>query len=69
MLRVVNGARVTSARRSRVYTISTAWLLALATLLAGGADARTSSELGADPTMIKGAPAAPVTIVEFSDYQ
>ena len=68
MLRVVNGARVTSARRSRVYTIST-WLLALATLLAGGADARTASELGADPAMIKGAPAAPVTIVEFSDYQ
>jgi hypothetical protein len=69
MLRVVNGARVTAARRSRVYTIWTAWLLALATLLAGAAGARTALEVDADPTMIKGALAAPVTIVEFSDYQ
>jgi hypothetical protein len=66
---VVNGVRVTSARRSRVYTIRAAWLLAALAGFAGGAVAQTAPELGAAPTMVKGAPTAPVTIVEFSDYQ
>jgi len=66
---VVNGVRVTSARRRRVYTIGTAWLLALLSGLAGGAGAQPAPDLGAEPGMVKGAPAAPVTIVEFSDYQ
>jgi hypothetical protein len=39
-------------------------------ILAGIACAQTAPpESGADPSMVKGAPGAPVTIVEFSDYQ
>jgi hypothetical protein len=66
---VVNRARVTSVRRSRVYTIRTAWLVALLAVLVGGAHAQAPPESGADPSMIKGPARAPVTIVEFSDYQ
>jgi hypothetical protein len=66
---VVNRVRCAPARRRRVYTIRTAWLLALLALLAAGADARTPPGLTIDPAMVKGADAAPVTIVEFSDYQ
>ena len=65
----MNGVRGTSLRRSRVYTIGAAWLLALLVGLAGGTGARTPPGLAAEPSMVKGAPAAPVTIVEFSDYQ
>ena len=65
---MVNGVRVGSARRSRVYTIWTAWLLALVAGL-GGAGAQTGPEIGAEPTMVKGPATAPVTVVEFSDYQ
>jgi hypothetical protein len=66
---VVNGVRVRVARRSGVYTIWTACLLALAAVLAGDVAAQTAPELGADPAMVKGPATAPVTIVEFSDYQ
>ena len=66
---MVNGVRVTLARPSRVYTIGAAWLLVLLAGLAGGAGAQTAAGLGADPAMVKGSSAAPVTIVEFSDYQ
>jgi hypothetical protein len=66
---VVNRVRVTSARRSRVYTIWSAWLLALVAGFAAGAGAQTAPELGAEPTMVKGPATAPITIVEFSDYQ
>jgi hypothetical protein len=66
---VVNRVRVTSTRRSRVYTIGTAWLLALLAGLASAAGPPTAPEISADPSMAKGVPAAPVTIVEFSDYQ
>jgi hypothetical protein len=39
-------------------------------VLVPGAWAHTSSpEFMLDPVMTKGAPSAPVTIVEFSDYQ
>jgi hypothetical protein len=42
----------------------------LLVVLVPGAWAHTSSPVFMlDPTMTKGAPAAPVTIVEFSDYQ
>ena len=66
---VVNRARVTSVRRSRVYTIRTVCFFALLAVLLGGADAQAPPESGADPSMIKGRAKAPVTIVEFSDYQ
>jgi hypothetical protein len=65
---VVNGVRFTLARRSRVYTVETACLLVLLAVLASGA-ALAPPESGADPVMIKGPAGAPVTIVEFSDYQ
>ena len=66
---VVNRARVTSVRRSRVYTIRTAWLVALLAVLVGVAAAQAPPESGAVPSMIKGPAKAPVIIVEFSDYQ
>ena len=46
-----------------------ACLLILLVGLAGGPGAQTRPELAADPAMVKGAPTAAVTIVEFSDYQ
>jgi hypothetical protein len=67
---LVNRVRVASVRRSRVYTSWTAWLVAPLAILAGVACAQTAPpESGADPSMVKGPPGAPVTIVEFSDYQ
>ena len=66
---VVNRVRVTSVRQSRVYTIRTVWFLAVLAVLAGVAAAQAPPESGADPSMIKGPAKAPVTIVEFSDYQ
>ena len=66
---MVNRARVTTTRRRRVYTIRTAWLLALVALVASGAGAQTPIDLTVEPTMVKGANGAAVTIVEFSDYQ
>jgi protein-disulfide isomerase len=45
------------------------WLLALGLLLTSGAGAQTPADLSIEPAMVKGTLAAPVTIVEFSDYQ
>lgn len=66
---MVNGASVTSTRRSGVYTIGAACLLILLTGVAGSPDAQTRPEVAADPGMVKGAATAAVTIVEYSDYQ
>jgi len=66
---VVNRVRSTTARRRRVYTIRTAWLLALVAFLAPAVSAQTPASLTIDPVMVKGPDKAPVTIVEFSDYQ
>jgi hypothetical protein len=66
---VVNGVRLTCARRSGVYTIWTTWLVALLAGFAGGAGAQARPEIGADPAMVKGPSTAAVTIVELSDYQ
>ena len=49
----------------RVYTIVA---LAISCSLTTG-EARGQANLTAAPSMVKGAPAARVTIVEFSDYQ
>jgi protein-disulfide isomerase len=46
-----------------------AWLVSLLALATGVAAAQAPPESGADPSMTKGRPTAPVTIVEFSDYQ
>jgi protein-disulfide isomerase len=43
--------------------------LALAGLLAPAAAAAQGVDLRVDPAMVKGPAGAPVTIVEFSDYQ
>ena len=66
---MVNRVRLTTARRRRVYTIRTAWLLALGLLLASPGGAQTPADLTLEPTMVKGPATARVTIVEFSDYQ
>jgi hypothetical protein len=44
-------------------------LLALVALVASSAGAQTPIDLTVEPTMVKGAEGAAVTIVEFSDYQ
>ena len=46
------------------------WAAPLLLLLAAVAcDAQTSRELTIEPAMVKGPASAPVTIIEFSDYQ
>jgi hypothetical protein len=45
------------------------WLVSLLALATGVVTAQAPPESGADPIMTKGLPTAPVTIVEFSDYQ
>ena len=69
ILRVVNGVRSTTARRPRVYTICRALLVLALVLVGGGATGQTPGDITVEPTMVKGPAAAPVTIVEFSDYQ
>jgi len=41
----------------------------LVVLALGAASAPAQVELTAHPSMVKGPPGAPVTIIEFSDYQ
>jgi len=57
--------------RPGVYTIRiTPLVLALALVLGRGVAAvEMLGDITVEPTMVKGAPTAPVTIVEFSDYQ
>ena len=59
------------ARRSaRVYYRSFWAVLSLLLVFAPGAPgARAQVEITVDPSMVKGPAGAPVTIVEFSDYQ
>jgi hypothetical protein len=66
---VVNRVRSATAGRRRVYTLRVLWLLILVALLAPAAVAQTPAELTIEPIMVKGPASAPVTIVEFSDYQ
>ena len=68
---MVNGVRCTTARRPRVYTIRFVPLVtALVFVLAHAAAAlEMLGDITVEPTMVKGPASAPVTIVEFSDYQ
>jgi hypothetical protein len=67
---VVNRVRSTTARPPRVYTIPVALLLAALALTAGRGLAQAPVvDLSVEPSMVKGPRTAPVTIVEFSDYQ
>ncbi|HEX3175968.1 MAG TPA: hypothetical protein VHZ49_04780 [Methylomirabilota bacterium] len=50
---------------ARVYTIVFASIVALAT----GVPVRAQSQVTYEPMLTKGPATAPVTIVEFSDYQ
>ena len=52
----------------RVYYMLSIVALAITGALVPGA-ARAQVDLTAPPSMVKGPPDAPVTIVEFSDYQ
>jgi hypothetical protein len=66
----VNHVRSTTARRPRVYTRSAALIPLLPILVAIAlAGAEPVVELTVEATQVKGPRDAPVTIVEFSDYQ
>jgi len=53
----------------RVYTIALALTVGVAALGIGCRAPGAQSRMSVDTQMTKGAAAAPVTIVEFSDYQ
>ena len=64
ILSSVNRGPAALQRRSRVY-----YSLLIVLLLAVGARADGQVNLTVDPAMTKGSAGAPVTIVEFSDFQ
>ena len=66
---MVNGVRSTTARRPRVYTIRVALLGLLLVLARAAVGAEMLGDITVEPAMVKGPATAPVTIVEFSDYQ
>ena len=55
--------------RPGVYTVRLVLVVLAALLTAGPGEAETIDGLTVEPTMVKGPARAPVTIVEFSDYQ
>jgi hypothetical protein len=65
---VVKRVRRRTVRRPRVYTIRFLLLMALACWVSV-AGAQAPIDLTVEPSMVKGASTARVTIVEFSDYQ
>lgn len=67
--RSVRRATLGAGRSPRVYYMSLFTVLVLVVLALGALPARAQIQLTAHPSMIKGPPGAPVTIVEFSDYQ
>ena len=66
---MVNGVRSRTARRPRVYTIRIIPLVLALVLVRAVAAVEMLGDITVEPTMVKGPPTAPVTIVEFSDYQ
>jgi hypothetical protein len=66
---VVNGVRCRSARRPRVYTIWIVPLVLVLALVRVAVGVEMLGDITVEPTMVKGSATAPVTIVEFSDYQ
>jgi len=68
--RAVKRASLYARRSARVYyRLLYVMPLLLVVLALGAASAPAQVELTAHPSMVKGQPGAPVTIVEFSDYQ
>ena len=68
----MNRVRSRTARRPRVYTIRIVPLvlaLALTVHVRGAAAVEMLGDITVEPTMVRGPATAPVTIVEFSDYQ
>ena len=65
----MNGVRSRTARRPRVYTLHIAVLALLVALARDAGSTEILGNLTVEPTMVKGPANAPVTIVEFSDYQ
>jgi len=53
----------------RVYTIALALTVGVVAVGIGCRAPGAQSQMGVDTRMVKGSAAAPVTIVEFSDYQ
>jgi hypothetical protein len=68
---VVNGVRSRTARRPGVYLRKASLVLLVLALVLVRAVAAVEmlGDITVEPTMVKGSPTAPVTIVEFSDYQ
>ena len=54
---------------SRLYARWSLVILVLLSLGPGASRAQAPVELTVDPSMVKGPTGAPVTIIEFSDYQ
>jgi len=68
--RAVKRVSFSYARRSaRVYYRFFCGVLLLVVLALRAASAPAQVELTPHPSMVKGPPGAPVTIIEFSDYQ
>ena len=68
--RAVKRASLYARRSARVYYRLCGVVPFLLVVLAlGAASAPAQVELTAHPSMVKGPPGAPVTIIEFSDYQ
>src|SRR5437867_5939638 len=67
--RVVKRVSLYARRSARVYYMVCGVPLLLVVLALGAPSAPAQVELTAHPSMIKGPPGAPVTIIEFSDYQ
>ena len=68
----MNRVRSRTARRPRVYTIRIVPLvlaLVLAVHVRDTAAVEMLGDITVEPTMVRGPATAPVTIVEFSDYQ
>lgn len=66
---MVNRVRRRTARRPRVYTIRVVLLVLTLAVARPAATVEMIGNITVEPTMVKGPAAAPVTIVEFSDYQ